>query len=109
MGRNLDCLTISKAAKSNAEGLAQNMGKFVEAARKRPEIGGIIPAFSVAVPQVFVNVAFVTLWLRRIRNRPHLRTRNKRRNRHWPPRFADSLESPHKGSNDIATLSRSAG
>jgi hydrophobic/amphiphilic exporter-1 (mainly G- bacteria), HAE1 family len=36
--------------------LAQNVGKFVEAARKRPEIGGIIPAFSAAVPQVFVNV-----------------------------------------------------
>jgi HAE1 family hydrophobic/amphiphilic exporter-1 len=36
--------------------LAQNVGKFVEAARKRPEIGGIIPAFSPAVPQVFVNV-----------------------------------------------------
>src|SRR5216110_2483468 len=36
--------------------LAQNVGKFVEAARKRPEIGGIIPAFLPAVPQVFVNV-----------------------------------------------------
>ncbi len=36
--------------------LAQNVGKFVDAARKRPEIGGIIPAFSPAVPQVFVNV-----------------------------------------------------
>ena len=36
--------------------LAQNVGKFVEAARKRPEIGGIIPAFSPAVPQVFVDV-----------------------------------------------------
>ena len=36
--------------------LAQNVGKFVEAARKRPEIGGIIPAFLPAVPQVFVDV-----------------------------------------------------
>lgn len=36
--------------------LAQNVGKFVEAALKRPEIGGIIPAFLPAVPQVFVNV-----------------------------------------------------
>lgn len=36
--------------------LAQNVDKFVAAARKRPEIGGIIPAFSAAVPQVFVNV-----------------------------------------------------
>ena len=32
------------------------MDKFVAAVRKRPEIGGIIPAFSPAVPQVFVNV-----------------------------------------------------
>ena len=32
------------------------MDKFVEAARKRPEIGGIIPAFLPAVPQVFVDV-----------------------------------------------------
>jgi HAE1 family hydrophobic/amphiphilic exporter-1 len=36
--------------------LAKNVGKFVEAARKRPEIGGIIPAFLPAVPQVFVDV-----------------------------------------------------
>ena len=36
--------------------LAANLDKFVEAARKRPEIGGIIPAFLPAVPQVFVDV-----------------------------------------------------
>jgi len=36
--------------------LAQNVDKFVEAARKRPEISGIIPAFLPAVPQVFVDV-----------------------------------------------------
>src|SRR6476659_3175587 len=36
--------------------LAQNVGKFVDAARTRPATGGIIPAFLPAVPQVFVDV-----------------------------------------------------
>jgi HAE1 family hydrophobic/amphiphilic exporter-1 len=36
--------------------LAQNLKTFTEAARKRPEIGGIIPTFLPNVPQVFVDV-----------------------------------------------------
>src|SRR5208282_247990 len=36
--------------------LATNLAKFMEAARKRPEIAGINTTFLPAVPQVFVNV-----------------------------------------------------
>ncbi|MEY2546185.1 MAG: hydrophobic/amphiphilic exporter (mainly bacteria), family [Verrucomicrobiota bacterium] len=36
--------------------LAQNLKTFTEAARKRPEIAGIIPTFLPNVPQVFVDV-----------------------------------------------------
>ncbi len=36
--------------------LAQNLKTFLEAARKRPEIAGIIPSFLPNVPQVFVDV-----------------------------------------------------
>src|SRR6266487_4179322 len=36
--------------------LAQNLKTFLEAARKRPELGTLIPTFLPNVPQVFVNV-----------------------------------------------------
>jgi HAE1 family hydrophobic/amphiphilic exporter-1 len=36
--------------------LAQNMQTFLTAARKRPELGTLIPTFQPNVPQVFVNV-----------------------------------------------------
>jgi HAE1 family hydrophobic/amphiphilic exporter-1 len=36
--------------------LAQNMKTFLEAARKRPELGTLIPTFLPNVPQVFVRV-----------------------------------------------------
>ena len=36
--------------------LAQNMQAFLAAARKRPELGTLIPTFQPNVPQVFVNV-----------------------------------------------------
>ncbi|HEY2800628.1 MAG TPA: multidrug efflux RND transporter permease subunit [Chthoniobacterales bacterium] len=36
--------------------LAQNVKTFVEAARKRPELGTLIPTFQPNVPQVFVDV-----------------------------------------------------
>ncbi|HEY4014547.1 MAG TPA: multidrug efflux RND transporter permease subunit [Polyangiaceae bacterium] len=38
------------------EYLAQNVGKFVAEARKRPELAGIRPIFSPAVPQLFADV-----------------------------------------------------
>jgi HAE1 family hydrophobic/amphiphilic exporter-1 len=38
------------------EYLAQNVGKFVAEARKRPELAGIRPVFSPAVPQLFADV-----------------------------------------------------
>ena len=36
--------------------LAEQVGRFVEAARKRPELVGVTPLFSAAVPQVFARV-----------------------------------------------------
>ena len=36
--------------------LAQNLKKFLDAARKRPELGALIPTFLPNVPQVFVDV-----------------------------------------------------
>ena len=36
--------------------LAQNMKTFIDAARKRPELGTLIPTFRPDVPQVFVKV-----------------------------------------------------
>ncbi len=36
--------------------LAQNVKTFLDAARKRPELGALIPTFLPNVPQVFVNV-----------------------------------------------------
>jgi multidrug efflux pump len=36
--------------------LAKNMQTFLAAARKRPELGTLIPTFQPSVPQVFVNV-----------------------------------------------------
>ena len=38
------------------EFLAQNVGRFVAEARKRPELDGIRPIFSPAVPQLFADV-----------------------------------------------------
>ena len=38
------------------EYLAQNVGKFVAEARKRPELAGIRPVFSPAVPQLYADV-----------------------------------------------------
>jgi HAE1 family hydrophobic/amphiphilic exporter-1 len=36
--------------------LAQNLQTFLNAARKRPELGTLIPTFLPSVPQIFVNV-----------------------------------------------------
>src|SRR6266852_3681245 len=36
--------------------LANNLGRFMDAARKRPEIGGLITTFLPSVPQQFVDV-----------------------------------------------------
>jgi HAE1 family hydrophobic/amphiphilic exporter-1 len=38
------------------EYLAQNVGKFMAEARKRPELDGVRPVFSPAVPQLFADV-----------------------------------------------------
>jgi hydrophobic/amphiphilic exporter-1 (mainly G- bacteria), HAE1 family len=38
------------------EFLARNVGRFVEEARKRPELAGVRPNFSPAVPQLFADV-----------------------------------------------------
>ena len=38
------------------EFLAQNVGRFVAEARKRPELDGVRPIFSPAVPQLFADV-----------------------------------------------------
>ncbi len=38
------------------EYLAQNVGRFVAEARKRPELAGLRPIFSPAVPQLFADV-----------------------------------------------------
>jgi HAE1 family hydrophobic/amphiphilic exporter-1 len=38
------------------EFLAQNVGKFIAEARKRPELTGVRPNFSPAVPQLFADV-----------------------------------------------------
>ncbi len=36
--------------------LAENVAKFVAAARERKELAGVTPMFSPAVPQIFLNV-----------------------------------------------------
>src|SRR5204862_2238433 len=36
--------------------LAENTAKFIEAARKRPEIGGLTTTLQPSVPQVYMNV-----------------------------------------------------
>src|SRR5262249_5774017 len=41
---------------SSYEFLAQNVGKFIAEARKRPELQGVRPNFSPAVPQLFADV-----------------------------------------------------
>jgi len=40
----------------SVELLAQNVKRFVEAARKRPELQNVIPNFSPSVPQIFAEV-----------------------------------------------------
>jgi hydrophobic/amphiphilic exporter-1 (mainly G- bacteria), HAE1 family len=40
----------------SVEYLDQNLQKFLEAARKRPELSGVTSPFSASVPQVFANV-----------------------------------------------------
>jgi len=40
----------------SVEFLAQNVKKFVEVARKRPELQNVIPNFSPSVPQIYVDV-----------------------------------------------------
>ena len=40
----------------NVDFLAQNVKRFVEAARKRPELQNVIPNFSPGVPQIFAEV-----------------------------------------------------
>jgi HAE1 family hydrophobic/amphiphilic exporter-1 len=40
----------------SVEYLDQNLQKFLEAARKRPELSGVASPFSASVPQVFANV-----------------------------------------------------
>ena len=40
----------------SVEFLDQNLQKFLEAARKRPELSGVTSPFSASVPQVFANV-----------------------------------------------------
>jgi hydrophobic/amphiphilic exporter-1 (mainly G- bacteria), HAE1 family len=44
--------------RSNSEPmfLAQNVGKFLQAASKRPEFAGIVPSYLPATPQVFADV-----------------------------------------------------
>jgi len=41
---------------NSVEFLAQNVGKFLAEARKRPELEGLRPVFSPAVPQLFADV-----------------------------------------------------
>jgi HAE1 family hydrophobic/amphiphilic exporter-1 len=40
----------------SVEYLDQNLQKFLEAARKRPELSGVASSFTASVPQVFANV-----------------------------------------------------
>jgi HAE1 family hydrophobic/amphiphilic exporter-1 len=45
-----------RSGKQEASFLTQNLDKFMEAARKRPEIAGILTTYLPSVPQVFVKV-----------------------------------------------------
>jgi HAE1 family hydrophobic/amphiphilic exporter-1 len=41
---------------ASVEFLAEQVGRFVDAARKRPELAGVTPLFSSSVPQIFARV-----------------------------------------------------
>ena len=45
-----------RSGKQDLSYLSQNLDKFMEAARKRPEISGLLTTYLPAVPQVFVKV-----------------------------------------------------
>src|SRR5579862_5335370 len=47
---------LEDRAGKDVQFLATNLGTFMAAARKRPEIGGLVTTFLPAVPQQFVNV-----------------------------------------------------
>jgi HAE1 family hydrophobic/amphiphilic exporter-1 len=49
-------LFLQDRSGGTVEFLAQNVKRFVEAARKRPELQNVIPNFSPAVPQIFAEV-----------------------------------------------------
>jgi HAE1 family hydrophobic/amphiphilic exporter-1 len=49
-------LFLQDRSGGSVEFLAQNVKRFVDAARKRPELQNVIPNFSPAVPQVFAEV-----------------------------------------------------
>ena len=49
-------LFLQDRSGGSVEFLAQNVKRFVDAARKRPELQNVIPNFSPAVPQIFVEV-----------------------------------------------------
>ena len=49
-------LVLEDRAGKDITFLAENVNKFIDAARKRPELARVTTTFSPAVPQVFVNV-----------------------------------------------------
>jgi HAE1 family hydrophobic/amphiphilic exporter-1 len=49
-------MMIQDRSGGTPEALAQNVGRFVAEARKRPELQGLRPNFSPAVPQLFAEV-----------------------------------------------------
>ena len=49
-------LFLQDRAGGSVESLAQNVKRFVDAARKRPELQNVIPNFSPSVPQLFAEV-----------------------------------------------------
>jgi HAE1 family hydrophobic/amphiphilic exporter-1 len=49
-------LMLQDKTGNSYEYLAQNVGRFVAEARKRPELDGVRPIFSPAVPQLFADV-----------------------------------------------------
>jgi hydrophobic/amphiphilic exporter-1 (mainly G- bacteria), HAE1 family len=49
-------LFLQDRSGGSVEFLAQNVKRFVDAARKRPELQNVIPNFSPAVPQIFAEV-----------------------------------------------------
>jgi hydrophobic/amphiphilic exporter-1 (mainly G- bacteria), HAE1 family len=49
-------LMLQDKTGNSYEFLAQNVGKFIAEAKKRPELAGLRPIFSPAVPQLFADV-----------------------------------------------------